>query len=164
MEEQLKQERLEDQHDPQHPSFNQDALQNHLFGLLDQMKLVNMDMVFKLFMRYYNRADTGLKMAIQSRMNFDREEVLEYRLEDAILWFKSNYPEEHDQLSGGLFRVVSGRGAIKTRRYDIYHFFIDETDRKVMSGSGFPLRLVVSQHLDTDLEQQFGQEDLIIFQ
>jgi hypothetical protein len=107
-----------------------------------------------------------IKTSKKIAQNWDFKEVDEYTLENAISFFKKTYTERFkgQRLKGGMYRVKIQEDT--KFYYYLLHFFVLPQGEKhiVLIDVYSPLLLVKARSLDNDLENIFGENNLILFE
>jgi len=107
-----------------------------------------------------------IKQSKKIALNWDFEERELYNLDEVMQYLQEKYKEKFIALSniqGCLYRKIIKEG--NNEYIYLLHFFVqDENGKKtILIDDEMPFKLVKALRLADDLEQTFGDKDLIIF-
>ncbi|MCL6591956.1 MAG: hypothetical protein K6U80_18655 [Firmicutes bacterium] len=128
---------------------------NYQFGnLLKKGVDFTVETIDKILRNIKNINLETVKMA----WNYEEKYCPELTLEETIKWFKMNLPQKN--LRGCL--IITKEDPSKNQ-LELHQCFIDEKNEPML-GAGNPHRFIITQRKDNDLNAQFGDKKMIVFQ
>lgn len=123
-----------------------------LKGILSRAKVLSLQDIFNAVSKLIPLTDET-KDVIKQAWNLEEKHCLEYKLEDAIRWFKANRPAS--AASACVFKEA------RLDKLTLHHFFLDASQNPLLSGDS-PHRIVHTRKMSDDLISHFGAKDMIV--
>jgi hypothetical protein len=95
---------------------------------------------------------------VKMAWNYEEKYCPELTLEETIKWFKMNLPQKN--VKGCL---IITKEDLSKHQLELHQCFIDEKNEPML-GAGNPHRFIITQRKDDDLNAQFGEKKMIVFQ
>ena len=132
-------------------------LWNTLLDSFDKAAKDNSENFFTLCRKFIKNVNDcgGISTMFQMAMNIEEREVDVFTLREAVAWAKEHFNNEKFESAVLHRRTVDNK-------IELHLCFLDLKKRPLMKGEAKQL-VVVCKRIDDELSEQFGKNDVIIF-